>query len=320
MTVCKHCGYEWEYGGKLLMATCPSCKHKVSTTINYLDLKPTPKIEDFDQLWKALETYQEKSRLLSTHQEDITVEIKEDNPILISFLADMHIGAVSGKYKELKERVDLLSSTEHCYIVSCGDTIDNFLPSFHPQGQFGVLCPPEVQKKLAEYILQKLEGKILTMVQGTHEEPSHETDDFDWTKYLTEKFGCANLGFGGFMHIKLGSQEYTLCIRHQYRFNSALNLTHTVKRMREQLGDFDVGVVAHNHQAAIEEIALSPEKTAIFIRPGSFKGADRYARMLGFVDTGTQIPSVILFPKEKKMLPFLNLKDATTVLVSLLEA
>lgn len=25
---CDHCGYEWEYGGEMLKATCPSCQRK----------------------------------------------------------------------------------------------------------------------------------------------------------------------------------------------------------------------------------------------------------------------------------------------------
>lgn len=28
MTECHLCGYEWEYTGSLLMATCPSCGRK----------------------------------------------------------------------------------------------------------------------------------------------------------------------------------------------------------------------------------------------------------------------------------------------------
>lgn len=27
--ICPHCGYAWNYGGKLLKATCPSCNQKV---------------------------------------------------------------------------------------------------------------------------------------------------------------------------------------------------------------------------------------------------------------------------------------------------
>jgi len=28
MTECSHCGYEWEYGGDMKKATCPSCQSK----------------------------------------------------------------------------------------------------------------------------------------------------------------------------------------------------------------------------------------------------------------------------------------------------
>jgi hypothetical protein len=29
---CKHCGYEWEYKGKLARASCPSCGQKVKAS------------------------------------------------------------------------------------------------------------------------------------------------------------------------------------------------------------------------------------------------------------------------------------------------
>jgi hypothetical protein len=28
MTECEYCGYQWEYGGEMQMATCPSCQRK----------------------------------------------------------------------------------------------------------------------------------------------------------------------------------------------------------------------------------------------------------------------------------------------------
>lgn len=30
MTECDNCGYEWEYGGDLQRATCPSCQSKTT--------------------------------------------------------------------------------------------------------------------------------------------------------------------------------------------------------------------------------------------------------------------------------------------------
>jgi hypothetical protein len=280
----------------------------------YMDQRLFPEDEDIEKIWKNLEDFQEQCKTLSTHQDEITVRM-DNTPILIAFLADLHIGAVSGKYKELRERIDLLSSLPNVYVISCGDTVDNYLPDFHSPGQFGEIVPPEIQKQLVEYIFKKINGKMLALVQGCHDEASHNTDDFDWTKYLSLRLDCANLGFGGFVNVVLGSQTYRICVRHKFRFGSQLNLTHTVKRMREQLGDFDIGVVAHNHQAAIEELAM-PDKHRVFVRPGSFKGADRYARQLGFTDTGAQVPSIILFPNERKILPFMNLDDAVKVLQS----
>jgi Zn finger protein HypA/HybF involved in hydrogenase expression len=28
MVECDHCEYEWEYGGEMIKATCPSCQRK----------------------------------------------------------------------------------------------------------------------------------------------------------------------------------------------------------------------------------------------------------------------------------------------------
>ena len=43
------------------------------------------------------------------------------------------------------------------------------------------------------------------------------------------------------------------------------------------------------------------------------KGPDRYARSLGFKDTGSHIPTVILWPDKRQMLSFLNLEQAVAV-------
>ena len=281
----------------------------------YLNLKLPPDEKDFDGLWHALETYQEKAHKLSTRQDPIRVEIQDKSPVILAFLADLHIGAVSGRYGQMRSRIDLIADTPHCYMISCGATTDNYLPQWHASGQFEEICPPELQKRLIEYIFSRLgkRRKVLALVQGCHDEASHITDYFDFTKYLGEKLEVANLEFGGLIQLLHGTQHYDVYVRHKYRFGSSFNLTHTVKRMREQLGDFDIGVVAHNHQAAIEQLPMS-DKSRIFIRPGSFKGTDRYARQLGFVDTGAQVPSVIIYPDRRKMLPFLNLADAVTVL------
>ena len=285
--------------------------------IEFLDLRLPADTDDYEAIWEALEEYQAKCKALSTHQDEVSVHIKVDHPIILMFLSDLHIGAISGFYTEMRETVDVIAATDDCYVCSVGDTVDNYLPTWHPSGLFSVMCPPEIQKVLVEYLYNKMAGKLLALVQGCHDEASHFSDDFDWTKFLTAKFGCANLGFGGMLHLKVGETNYDVMMRHRYRYNSSFNYTHTVKRMFEMIGEFDIGVIAHNHKMAIEQTEKAG-KPRVFVRPGSFKGADRYTRQLGFrSDSRCYMPCVVLFPFERKMMPFLHLRDAVSVLEGL---
>lgn len=273
-----------------------------------------PKTKDLEDIWDAIKRFQDASVKLSTRVEDAHIDIPTDEPIALGFLADSHIGAITCEYDELEKRIDMMAATDGFYLFSVGDTIDNYLPSWHNQGMFGQLIPPELQKQLVEHQFMKLKGKWLGTVQGCHDEASHEADDFDWNKFLASRLECPNLGFGATIHLIVGDTNYDVMLRHKYRYNSSFNLTHTVKRMREQLGDFDIGCIAHHHQAAIEQVMQGDGVDRLFIRPGSFKGPDRYARRLGFNHNGSFTPTVILYPDRRRMMPFLHLDDAVTVL------
>ena len=74
----------------------------------------------------------------------------------------------------------------------------------------------------------------------------------------------------------------------------------------------DIVVVSHHHQAAVEQQPHS-DKDRVYIRPGSMKGPDRFARSLGYAKTGSAIPTVILWPDKRQMLSFLNLEEAVEV-------
>jgi len=208
--------------------------HKKKKDFDYLNLKVLPEDADIESIWDALVEYQDECKKLSTHQDNVAVDFGDlKHPIILWFLADVHIGAISGKYREFRERLDMLSKMKYCYGITVGDLVDNYLPSWHPTGQFGVMCPPEVQKRLVDYVFSKIGHQVIAMVQGCHDESSHTADDFDYTKYLAHKIGCANLGFGGFVDIKFWGVKYRIHARHKYRYNSSFNYTHTVKRMRE---------------------------------------------------------------------------------------
>ena len=130
------------------------------------------------------------------------------------------------------------------------------------------------------------------------------SDDFNFAEYLSSKLKCPNLGFGGLIHLRLGKKrriQYDIGVRHRYRFNSSFNLTHCVKRMREQLFDFDIGAIAHGHVPTVEHCWVAG-KDRVFIRTGSFKDPDRYAQKIGFNGSAhCIIPAVKLYPRKRRI-------------------
>jgi len=278
--------------------------------IKFENLKLPPDNNAMAAIWETLKGFQKEVQKFETAIQEAEISINDNRPIAIAFLADIHVGAITTDHEALERALNLIKSVDGLYIISCGDTIDNYLPNFHASGTFEAIIPPEIQKHIVEWLYEKIAGKLIAIIQGCHDEASHTTDDFDWTKYLSEKFRCPNLGFGGFVNLHIGEQIYRIGVWHRVRrFNSYKNLTHVVKRAIEIYGDFDVGVVAHNHVAAIE-IEDTPAKTRVYIRPGSFKEADRWARQMNYASTPVRVPIVILYPNEKKMIPFQDLYDA----------
>ena len=155
------------------------------------------------------------------------------------------------------------------------------------------------------------------MIQGCHDEWSHNADDFDLTKYMAKHLGCANLGFGGLVNLVVGTQEYKIAARHKYRYNSSYNWTHSPKQLvRFEEKTADVAVVAHNHVTAIEH-TQEYDKDRVYVRPGSMKGADRWARSIGFKDSGKRMPCVVLWPDKRQMMTFMDLDQCADYMESL---
>ncbi len=310
-------------GNHLPHRTCPAIRGKAVRLglKSNLTVKANPRPQfavglpstnnmDFDELWEAAYAFQKAATMLSTRLDPVDVVLDVDYPIALAFVADIHIGAISTPLDVVRNRFELMAQYPWLYLISAGDTIDNYLPSKHPQGMFGQIFPPELQKDLVENLYSKMEGRWIALVQGCHDDFSHQTDDFDFTKYMATKLRCANLGFGGQVNLTVGDQLYEVAVRHKYRYNSSFNFTHTCKRLRErEYPNADIVCVAHHHQANIEQMAHA-DKDRVYIRPGSMKGPDRYARSLGYRDTGQQIPIVILHPDERKMMIALDLEQA----------
>ena len=281
-----------------------------STGVQFKNIKFDGEAIDIDKWIKGVSQWQKYMQQLETQVNYAKATIKTQQPILVVFLGDLHVGSVFTRYTKLYRLLKKLSKYDNVFLVNGGDTVDNFLPNRHPEGSFEVIMPPAAQKILVEKLFETCKDKWLVMLRGDHENFSWITDNFDFAAYLAEKMNCPYLGWGGFLDLKVGRVTYRLCLRHRYRYNSSFNLTHTAKRMREQLGDGDIFVVFHGHQAAVEHMMLLDGKDRIFIRTGAAKMTDNFAQKLGFPHSDFVVPAVKLNPKKRKMLAYFHVEDA----------
>jgi hypothetical protein len=83
--------------------------------------------------------------------------------------------------------------------------------------------------------------------------------------------------------------------------------------------EFDIGISEHLHEPGLEVFEYRPgtKIDRVAICCGTYKQRDPYAEGLGYYGGGYGIPTVILFPDRRKILPFYSLADAITVLDAL---
>ena len=109
-----------------------------------------PKATDmtFNELWEATLNFQRMALELSTRLDPVNIYLDVDQPIGVGFLADAHIGSISTPLDEVRTRLEFMREQPWLYLIRDGDTIDNYLPTRHPQGMFCTMFPPELQKEL----------------------------------------------------------------------------------------------------------------------------------------------------------------------------
>ena len=160
--------------------------------------------------------------------------------------------------------------------------------------------------------IESIKEKVLALTSGCHDIFGLKASDFDVTEYLAKHSDAVYLGNGGLINLTVGKQTYRVMVRHKYRFHSGDNPTQTCKKMFEKMGGFDVGVVSHNHVAAIEESTkegMDGNLKRIFVRAGTYKTHDRYGRQLGFSSGDIGVPVVLFNPFKRDMRAFQNIEE-----------
>lgn len=252
-----------------------------------------------NEVWSALERYQQAIHSLRTERSAVSRSLSDDEPVLIVWQSDLHLGHVETMYRKLRQDCEIIRNTPGMYVILGGDLIDNVVTGVSARGMHHEqLTTIHIQKYLAEELTEYLGPEnVLAMLLGNHDEWSEKSDDFDPIGYLAHKIGCPYLGAWGTINLGLGDESYSILCAHQFRMRSSFNLTHSAKRFWDFLGNSEIDAVmmGHTHEAA-SETAPKQQRYMFFGQAGSYLRTSRYGRRLGFGDSLPHMPGVLLWP------------------------
>ncbi len=280
---------------------------------DYTVLRNNEENQDAEALWNTFAELSGKYKNSIESEKSDVIKFHRNKIIGIAFISDAHIGNDGCNYKKMKEDAEIVANTPNLYAVLGGDLMDNHI--LIQEAMMASNTSPKMQWKLLKYYIDIFRQKILVAISGNHE---------FWTKRVSGLDLLENYFQG--LKILYGTHSFLLRIefqngyktvikiRHKYRYNSMDNLTHTVKKMlKEGRDDFDVGIVAHHHQAEITKFVYK-NKERIAIRTGSYLLYDTYAEREGFENSTNNMPSIIINPFTKKIDYFWDIKDVAEVL------
>jgi hypothetical protein len=234
------------------------------------------------------------ARKIRKARENSTFRWRAPGPhLLLAFVSDQHIApGTPVDFKAMREDAELIRATPHCYAVLGGDGVDNHLK--HRAAVLAARSQPSDQYKLFEHYLGILGDRCLLAVSGNHDNWTNQFAGVDMMARIARDRRVWYAPDEGRLEVGVGAQTYAVAVRHQYRFNSTFNQTHTVKQwLRMGPGEFDVGCVGHHHEHALESFVYRGQ-LRWGCRPGSYQITSAYSREKGFNLSVPTTPAFLL--------------------------
>ena len=282
-----------------------------------------PQAMSVEAMWERAKERTDAEREWFTDRHFARITIQTDRPIALAFKSDHHVSEDGPVDLRRMERDALIvRDTPGLFAALGGDGVNNHIK--HRSALVNSSSSPGNEYKMYDHYLGMMGRKVLFAISGNHD---------DWTK----DFAGVD-AIGGLYHrrrlfyapdfvvvtIVLQSSdgtevEYVVKLRHQYRYGSSFNLTHTVKRLWEMgPNDFDVGVVCHHHELALEPFFKQGRKRYA-IRPGAYQIGSGHSRRYGFGPNQPSAPTVIFEPFRKRMRALEDVSDTAEYLTFLRE-
>jgi len=251
---------------------------------------------------------------LGHNREGVEVIYEADEPMIILFLSDLHLGHKYCDYGLVKSVFDKISKYKNVFIVGLGDLIDNSLNALSPTGTMN-LCDKDEQLSLIQYLFDKIDKRqILRMYEGNHELRSFISDRFLVSKWISLQYTTSYGFFGDPFIIEIGKKKWTFFCRHKPIGRSLHNPLYGCAKgalhdLAELARDADILVTAHTHTPGIGQWVVGG-KMRYMISTAAPVDFDEYAERVGYVSgCYKNIPAVYLRENEEPQM-FWNYEDA----------
>lgn len=266
-----------------------------------------------DELWDRAAEINDRKIQEAVNLHNFEAAFHDNLPIAVSFASDQHISVGNTvDLKQMKADAELIASTDGMSVVCVGDAIDGHIK--HRAAMLHARSTPGDQYKLLDYYLGIIQEKLLVLVSGNHDDWTNQFAGVDVLKMLADKNRVMHAPDEARIRVQLPGHAYEIAARHQYRFNSQLNQTHSLKQwFKMGSAAFDIGVLAHLHELAMEPVTLHGLERWV-CRPGSYQITSAYSRQLGFNPVNPSCPTFILYPDRRDIVGFTGLRHAARFL------
>jgi len=292
-----------------------SDRYKTKGSITF-ENKKEPTADDIASFYDSMKRQNEAVMKLESKQNKANIRIDSDKPILLSFWGDWHIGAKGVDYQQMDKDSETLKRLNNNYMIGMGDYKDNINAFVIPGAVQEDTTTQDMQDLVVQMKFRETAGKWLAIIRGCHEDWDKKIAGKDFVQSLCDITNSVNLWHGGIINLTVGDVEYRIGARHKYKNESSLNTTNTQRNFINEYGPCDIVATGHKHFCEIQHTARMGEET-IYIRSGSYKAYDEFGQKLAGYEGVMGIPSCILYPDKRLIIPFKYLDDAVKVFENL---
>lgn len=221
--------------------------------------------------------------------------------------SDAHIGAYTSDHKLIKNLMDGLMTTPNSFLVDTGDTFNN---GIWGGLQFEDVIPPYIQTFTVKDLARELGNKYAACVVGNHPEWMFSASGVKPEALFAEEIKGPIFAGMGLLHLHASNQEYDIALAHTYWGKSKKNIFNVCINFRQnEYPDADTFIIGHEHIWGHAKERVDGHEV-LYVRPGTAKIKDRYARIHGIARRGQPMGIGILYRTDKHYQKAMDINEA----------